>query len=145
MARSSWRAAGLLEGLHLGERPLGVREPPLQALGHVGETGERVLAPPLRLEPDLLLGAGQAVECLLEPLERGLVGVRGRGPPRRRERVADEDREGEAGEHEDGGERVHRSRVTREQARRGPLGGPPPRAGPHGRLDGSNHPTESPE
>ena len=104
------RAAGLLEGLHLRERALRLREPPLQVLGGAREAHERVLAAPLRLEAELLLAAVQAVERFADPLDRGGVGRRGRGPARRRERVADEDGEGEAGEHEDGGERVHRPR-----------------------------------
>ena len=101
------RAAGLLEGLHLGEGPLRLREPTLQVLGRPGEAHERVLAAPLHLEPELLLGAGHVVERLLQAIDGG-IGGRARGPKRRGERVADEDGEQEPGEGEDGGEGVHR-------------------------------------
>ena len=94
-------------------------EPPLQVLGGAGERSDGVLPPALRLDPDLILGAGQAVERLLDPLDRGRVGPGRRGAARRRERVADEHREDESGEGEDGEERVHGARVPRRLGRRG--------------------------
>ena len=64
MARSSCEPRACSRALHLRERPVCEREPPLKVLGGAGERGDRVLPPALRLDPDLVLGAGQTVERL---------------------------------------------------------------------------------
>jgi hypothetical protein len=89
-------AAGLLEGLHLRERALRLREAALKVLGGAREAGEGVLAAPLQLEPQRVLGARHPVERRLEPFDGPGIGG-GRRGTRCSQRVADQDGEQEPG------------------------------------------------
>ncbi len=97
-------AAGLLEGLHLGERALGEGDPALEVLGGSGEGGERVLARALGLEAHLLLQAGDAVQRLLQA---GRLSP-GSGPASGGQSVAEKGGEDGGDEGEEQAGRVHR-------------------------------------